>query len=223
MLFGVSYFKQIKVTQEMKDKNSEITRSYMQKALAVVSPFPLFGYLKLRLASTTKAFFADYNNYDLIKAAYCELNKGLGESWPKLEMSQLYIGSDLKVIINLFGVQEFYEIWKAVLYQKRVVIFAHSSSSASSFILSLLTLFPGLSSFGIFSKPISRYMQSLREYALPLRTFSSDNFMAMSFHIQDFHLLSKFQKSARGSFLIGTTNRLLKEANDYGIEMLINL
>jgi hypothetical protein len=41
--------------------------------------------------------------------------------------------------------------------------------------------------------------------------------MAMSFHIQDFHLLSRFQKSSKGSFLLGTTNRLLKEANDYGI------
>ena len=132
-------------------------------------------------------------------------------------MNQLYIGSDLKVIINLFGVQQFYQIWKAILYQKRVVIFAHSSSSASSFIISLLTLFPGLSTFGIFSKPIGRYMQNLREYALPLRTFDSENFMAMSFHIQDFHLLTKFQKCSKGSFLIGTTNRLLKQANDYGI------
>jgi hypothetical protein len=42
----------------------------MQKALAVVSTLPLFGYLKLRLASTTKAFFADYTNYDLISSAY---------------------------------------------------------------------------------------------------------------------------------------------------------
>ncbi len=195
----------------------------MQKALAVVSTLPIFGYLKLRLASTIKVFFDDFNNYELINAAYKDLNKNVSDSWPKLEMNQLYIGSDLKVIINLFGVQEFYEIWKAILYQKRVVIFAHSSSSASSFIISLITLFPGLSAFGIFSKPISKYMQSLREYSLPLRTFSSDNFMAMSFHIQDFHLLSRFQKNSKGSFLLGTTNRLLKEANDYGIEMLINL
>jgi hypothetical protein len=223
MLFGVSYFKQIKVTEEMKAGNAEITRSYMQKALAVVSTLPLFGYLKLRLASTIKLFFADFHNYGLIDAAYRDLNKNVSESWPLLEINQLYIGSDLKVIIHLFGVQEFYEIWKAVLYQKRVIIFAHSSSSASSFIVSLLTLFPGLSTFGLFSKPISKYMQSLREYALPLRTFSSDNFMAMSFHIQDFHLLARFQKSTKGSFLLGTTNRLLKEANDYGIEMIINL
>lgn len=70
MLFGVSYFKQIKVTEEMKQNNSEITRSYLQKAIAVLSTLPLFGYLKLRLAPTTKAFFQDFNNHSLIDAAY---------------------------------------------------------------------------------------------------------------------------------------------------------
>lgn len=50
----------------------------MQKAIAVVSTLPLFGYLKLRLASTTKAFFGEFNNYALIDAAYKELSKGLG-------------------------------------------------------------------------------------------------------------------------------------------------
>jgi hypothetical protein len=80
----------------------------MQKALAIVSTLPLFGYLKMRLASTIKVFFGDFNNYELITAAYKDLNKNLIETWPKLEMNQLYIGSDLKVIINLFGVQEFY-------------------------------------------------------------------------------------------------------------------
>ncbi len=84
MLFGVSYFKQIKVTEEMKANNSEITRSYMQKALAVVSTLPLFGYLKMRLASTIKVFFSDFNNYELINAAYQDLNKNVSESWPKL-------------------------------------------------------------------------------------------------------------------------------------------
>jgi len=56
----------------------------MQKALAVISTLPLFGYLKLRLASTTKVFFSDYNNYELINAAYKDLSKNVGESWPRL-------------------------------------------------------------------------------------------------------------------------------------------
>jgi hypothetical protein len=123
---------------------------------------PIFGYLKLRLASTTKAFFSDFNNYKLVDMAYKELSMNMIETWPQMDIQELYIGSDLRVIINLFGAQNFYDIWKAILYQKRVVIFAHSSSSASSFILSLLTLFPGLTTFGIYSKSISKYMQSLR-------------------------------------------------------------
>ena len=56
----------------------------MQKALAVVSSLPLFGYLKLRLASTIKLFFSDLDNYELINAAYKDLNKNVSESWPKL-------------------------------------------------------------------------------------------------------------------------------------------
>jgi hypothetical protein len=76
--------------------------------------------------------------------------------------------------------------------------------------LSLLSLFPGLSTFGIYSKPIAKYMQSLRELALPLRLFSSENILCLSFHIQDFHQLDKYKKSTKGNFFLGTTNRLLK-------------
>lgn len=223
MLFGVSYFKQIKLTEEMKKNNADLTRSYVQKAVAVVSQVPLFGYLKIRLTSTIKAFFEHFTDFDIIEMAYKEMSKNLNDTWPQIQLNDLYIGSDLKVIINLFGVSNFYEIWKAILHQRRVVVFAHSSSSASSFILSLMSLFPGLNTFGVYSKPIAKYMQSLREYALPLKMFTSDYFLSMSFHIQDFGLLAKFIKKDDGNFLLGTTNRLLKESNDYGIELLVNL
>lgn len=63
MLFGVSYFKQIKVTETMKAKNEELTRSHLQKAVCVVSLLPVFGYLKGRLAPTTKIFFNDFTNF----------------------------------------------------------------------------------------------------------------------------------------------------------------
>lgn len=120
------------------------------------------------------------------------------------------MGCDLKKIISCLGVSNLFDVWKALLYQKRVVIFAQTSSDASAFILSLLSLFPGLSAFGICSIPISRYLQSLREYALPLRFFNSENFLSISFHVQDFWQLAKFAKNNEGNFLLGTTNRLLK-------------
>lgn len=79
-----------------------------------------------------------------------------------MQMPDLYMGCNVKKIINNLGVTNLYDIWKALLYQKRVVVFAQTSSDASSFILSMLSLFPGLNTFGICSKPISRYLQALR-------------------------------------------------------------
>ena len=146
----------------MKKKNPQLTRSYVQKAIAIVSTLPLFGYLKMRLSITTKVFFQQFTNFDIIQMAYKDLNKHLTETWPQIGLNDLNIGSDLRKIISLFGAGQFYEIWKSMLYQKRIVVYAHSSSSASSFILSLISLFPGLNTFGIFSKPISKYMQALR-------------------------------------------------------------
>lgn len=63
MLFGVSYFKQIKLTENMKKNNPEFTRSYLQKAVAIVSTLPLFGYLKVKLCITTKVFFEKFTNF----------------------------------------------------------------------------------------------------------------------------------------------------------------
>ena len=77
MLFGVSYFKQIKVTEAMREKNKELTRSYIQKALTIISVLPVFGYLKLRLALTTKVFFEDFTNFEIIDHSYKDLNKHL--------------------------------------------------------------------------------------------------------------------------------------------------
>lgn len=70
MLFGVSYFKQIKITEEMRSENGDLTRSYLQKAVAILSTLPLFGYLKVKLSITTKVFFVKFTNFDIIEEAY---------------------------------------------------------------------------------------------------------------------------------------------------------
>ncbi len=87
MLFGVSYFKQIKVTEEHRLKNKELTRSYTQKAISVVSYLPLFGYLKMRLHSTVKVFFNDFDNFKLIEDAYKDLENHLVDTWPQISVN----------------------------------------------------------------------------------------------------------------------------------------
>lgn len=64
--------------------------------------------MKFRLAVTTKLFFDDFTNFEFVNAAYRDINKHLNETWPKMHINELYVGSDLKVIIDLFGVNPFY-------------------------------------------------------------------------------------------------------------------
>jgi len=51
----------------MKKTNSDLTRSYLQKAVAVLSTLPLFGYLKVKLSITTKVFFEKFTNFEIIQ------------------------------------------------------------------------------------------------------------------------------------------------------------
>jgi hypothetical protein len=51
----------------MKKLNVDFTRSYLQKAVAILSSLPLFGYLKVKLSITTKVFFDKFTNFDIIE------------------------------------------------------------------------------------------------------------------------------------------------------------
>ena len=42
----------------------------MQKAIAVLSHYPLFGYLRTRLTAASRAFFLDTNQKDVVKTAF---------------------------------------------------------------------------------------------------------------------------------------------------------
>ena len=57
LLYGVSCFKQIAVTEEMRKKNPELSRSHIQKAVCILSRVPLFGSLQAKLSATAKAYF----------------------------------------------------------------------------------------------------------------------------------------------------------------------
>ena len=60
----MSCFKQIKVTNEMKEKDKDLTRSYIQKGICLVAEVPLFGSLMSKLEPITKAYFQQENFKD---------------------------------------------------------------------------------------------------------------------------------------------------------------
>jgi hypothetical protein len=57
LLYGISCFKQIAVTEAMRKLHPELTRSHVQKAVCVLSRAPIFGMLLSRLIPVTKIYF----------------------------------------------------------------------------------------------------------------------------------------------------------------------
>ena len=79
MLLGVTYFKQIKVTEQMRLSDPELTRSHIQKAICMLSVEPLFGYIKKRLEPTIRAYFSleSFSDMSLIQFVFQNIDQAL--------------------------------------------------------------------------------------------------------------------------------------------------
>ena len=64
VFYGVSCFRQIPVSEEMKAQDKELTRGFLQKAVCIVSETPLFGAIMSKLEPITKAYFKQNNFKD---------------------------------------------------------------------------------------------------------------------------------------------------------------
>ena len=63
ILFGISCYRQLKITQAMKEDEKENTRDCVQKAMCIISTLPLFGQMASKLSVTMLAYF----NQDSLK------------------------------------------------------------------------------------------------------------------------------------------------------------
>ncbi|EAR89363.1 transporter Avl9 (macronuclear) [Tetrahymena thermophila SB210] len=218
-LFGVSYFKQIKVNEKMRQMDKELTRSHLQKSLFVLSTVPLQGYIMGRLEPTTKAYFDQENitDYEILKCAYDNMNLTLKNN-QNIQESEIYIGTSLKTMIHFFK-EKTLVILKALLLQKKILVYSLHSCSTSNFVMSLISLIPGLSFFKFKSKYIDIIQSALGEYGLPLRVFNEQDCpLELYFTIQQLDNMDKYK-----GYLIGTTNQLIRSHKKTGADLIVDL
>lgn len=72
-----------------------------------------------------------------------------------LEIAELYTGSNLRGLFYLFK-ERVLKIIKALMLEMRMIIFLLSSSTCSDFIISLLSLIPGLMFFQLHNKGVQQ-------------------------------------------------------------------
>ena len=98
-----------------------------------------------------------------------------------------------------------FKIYQSILYGKRVIFYSQSAFSTGSAILTMLSLFPGQLGFTTRSSSLDKYLEGLREYALPLKIFSSEQPLILSANIE----VLTYLKGLTAGFVIGTSNQMI--------------
>ena len=215
ILYGISCYKQIKTEIEDEQEN---TRHCVQKAMCILSTFPLFGQYFSKLSLCMAAFFNQntLKDKDIISQLY---NNFQTMQCSNLNINEIYLTFSLRKLVS-FSKEKIWILIKLILLEKKILIFGHSSGDVCNFIFTLIGLFPGNLLFGFNEgSKIQRYRKSLAPYGLPLKLFNSD--------YRIFPLLTLFDvddiEKKYSSYLIGTTNQLILKMSKLKIDCIVNI
>ena len=168
-----SCYRQIKA-EELISRDESVSRTFVQKAVVVMSKLPLYGEVRAKLQPTTEAFFAQRNFKDtqILQDLYDSSNQFRTESIR--DISQFSTGLNLEQVFRLpnFGVLT---LIKAIMLEGRIVVYSHISSRVSSFIYSIIALLPGCNFFRAEdSLAVKKSLRFLKQFGLPLHVFASE-------------------------------------------------
>ncbi|KAM3137147.1 hypothetical protein pb186bvf_010693 [Paramecium bursaria] len=133
-----------------------------------------------------------------------------------LEMSEMMIDTNIISIFIIFK-DKIFKILKAMMLELKIIVFSLSSSICSKFLITLISLIPGLLQYDIQNKSAVMQRAYLSNYGLPLNLFGDYYQLFMHFSVND---LNDIQK--RG-YLIGTTNKFLKSMGKLDPDILIDI
>ncbi|KAI5950319.1 hypothetical protein KGF54_005136 [Candida jiufengensis] len=248
-LFGCSCVHQVKTSDlstEEKERNKDITRSIVQKAVVViVRKQPIFTKIKEKLSIITKSYFLQekFNDYEVLEHLFDNLNNQYKLLDNELHINELgeeenYINLNLRSSILKFK-QDYMVIFKALLLEKKILIYSNNNlESLTQFQNNLISLIPNLinnlddsgcplidyiETNGPLKKPESLKQNSrssmLRFFGLPLQIFNTKN----SFW-NPYLPLQQLNELKIESFMVGCSNLLfVNQATLFGIDLLINL
>ncbi|KAI5956696.1 hypothetical protein KGF57_003416 [Candida theae] len=248
-LFGCSCVRQVRTSElsaEERERNKDITRSMVQKAVVViVRKQPIFPKIKEKLSIITKSYFLQESlqNTEVLDHLFDNLNSQYklvdNELHVDLEQEEeYYVNLDLRSSILKFK-SKFMIIFKALLLEKKILIYSTDNlENLTQFQNNLISLIPNLinnlddsgcplidyvETNGPLQKPQSLISNNrasmLRFFGLPLQIFTTKN----SFW-NPYVPLQQLSELKVKSFMIGCSNLLfVNQATSYGVDVLINL
>ncbi|CAK7896790.1 hypothetical protein CAAN1_17S01266 [[Candida] anglica] len=248
-LFGCSCVQQVKtsdLSQAERDRNVDITRSIVQKAVVVISrDQPIFSKIKEKLSIITGCYFqqGDFSNFEILDSLFESLNNdSYGDVSRSLNVDdELFINLPLRQSILQFT-SKFLVIYKALLLEKKLLIYSNTNLELlTQFQNNLISLVPNLiSQLGLSGCPLLDYTELygplqrpdslnttnrnslLRFFGLPLQIFTTKgSFWNPYLPLQQLNELSAQETR---SYMIGCSNLLfVNQSEKLGVDILVNL
>ena len=219
ILFGISCFRQIKVTQAMKEDEQENTRDSVQKSMCIISKLPLFGQMVSKLSITMLAYFNQDSLKDknIIKDLYLNYGKNYLD---RINVGEILETFSLKRLIY-FTRDKIFSLIKLIMLEKKILVYSHISNNICSFMFSFLSLFPGGAFFSLDNKgKMKYYYNCYTPYGLPLKFLNKNSVI---YSIMTLYDIDKIEEKNIVSYFIGTTNPLLMNYNKIEFDCIINL
>ncbi|EKM52115.1 uncharacterized protein PHACADRAFT_128297 [Phanerochaete carnosa HHB-10118-sp] len=229
-VFGISCNRQIR-SSDLLVKDQDVTRSIVQKAVVVLAAKPVFGPIRDRLGVVTKALFAqrDFTDMTILDEFQESLELSLRS---QLTESGLYMGTSLRELVHTFR-QRTLVLLKALMLQKKIMLYGHPVEKLCTYQYSLVTLVPGLLQHldDCGSPPLAERAKALSKptelrtsdprsmmayVGLPLDLFGKDAFFQPYLPLQQLDMLKDTQ-----SWLCGTTNSIVTQQKE--VDLLVNL
>ena len=219
ILFGISCYRQLKITQAMKEDEQENTRDCVQKAMCIISTLPLFGQMASKLSVTMLAYFNQDSLKDkkIIEDLYSNYANNFMN---KIKIDEILENFSLKRLIY-FTRDKIFILIKLILLEKKILVFSHISNNICSFIFSFLSLFPGGAFFNMNNEGRAKcFYDCYSPYGLPLKFLNKNSILYSILTLYD---VDKLEKKNIISYFVGTTNPLLLNYGKINFDCIINL
>ena len=211
-VFGVACCRQVEV-KDLTTVGKDVTRSSVQKSVCVLSRYPVFGYIEAKLNLATHAYFniKDFSDTTILLEAYDNLNATFSAKSVK---EMVHVGLSPKNLISRFHHRAL-QIFKALLLQKRVVVYDSPAKNVCSIVLSIASLFPN--SLESLSLAADQYLD---EHGFPLAIFPNNASLQPYLCLQQMELLA----SESSPFLLtGVVNPLFEKQHDKFCDVFLNV
>jgi len=234
-LFAISCVRQIR-SDELIEKDEEITRSSVQKAIVVILRQPIFGQIKEKLSIVTNAFFEqkNFNDRVIVDLLYENLQTIYDEEISYIDENDFYSGISLRNLIKDFK-KDVLVIVKAMLLEKKIAFYGSNPTKLCLTEFAFISLIPNLINnlLDSSSPELNNYAKNLKittsfqtsdrnsvlDFAgFPLQIFGKGGVFAPYAPLQQFEDLKKVDH-----YVMGTSNALILNQKSKFADVLINI